>query len=283
MNFIDPKTDFAFKKIFGSQESHGVLINFLNSILYEGQETIQDLDILNPYQAPRIRGVKDTYLDVKAKLKTGEIVIIEMQILNVAGFEKRILYNAAKAYSIQLGAGHQYDKLNPVIALTITDFEMFPELDTVISRFVLKEKDYLIDYPVYDIELVFVELPKFKRQLQQLETITDKWIYFLQNAPQLEFVPEDLGEEKSIAQAFAIANQAGLSREELEEFEHQAIFIQDQRGAITKAIEQGLQQGIEQGASQMQVDIARRLLGVLDDAAISQTTGLSIAQIQALR
>jgi predicted transposase/invertase (TIGR01784 family) len=279
MNFIDPKTDFAFKKIFGSEESHGVLINFLNSILYEGQDIIQDLDILNPYQAPKIRGVKDTYLDVKAELKTGETVIIEMQILNVAGFEKRILYNAAKAYSIQLDKGHQYDKLNPVIALTITDFEMFSELDTVISRFVLKEKDYLIDYPVYDIELVFVELPKFKRQLQELETITDKWIYFLQNAPQLELVPEDLGKEASIAQAFAIANQAGLSREELEEFEHQAIFIQDQRGAITKAIEQGM----ERGASQMQIDIARRLLGVLDDEAISQTTGLSIAEIQALR
>jgi predicted transposase/invertase (TIGR01784 family) len=283
MNFIDPKTDFAFKKIFGSEESHGVLISFLNGILYEGQETILDLDILNPYQAPRIRGVKDNYLDVKAKLKTGETVIIEMQVLNVIGFEKRILYNAAKAYSIQLDKGHQYDKLNPVIALTITDFEMFAELDEVISRFVLKEKDYLIDYPVYDLELVFVELPKFKRQLHELETVTDKWIYFLQNAPRLDSVPEDLGEEVAIAQAFAIANQAGLSREELEAFEHQAIFIQDQRGAITKATQQGIEQGIEQGANQMKIDIARRLLGVLDDEAISQTTGLSIAEIQALR
>jgi predicted transposase/invertase (TIGR01784 family) len=160
---------------------------------------------------------------------------------------------------------------------------MFAELDEVISRFVLKEKDYLIDYPVYDLELVFVELPKFKRQLHELETVTDKWIYFLQNAPRLDSVPEDLGEEVAIAQAFAIANQAGLSREELEAFEHQAIFIQDQRGAITKATQQGIEQGIEQGANQMKIDIARRLLGVLDDEAISQTTGLSIAEIQALR
>jgi hypothetical protein len=65
-----------------------------------------------------------------------------MQVLNVEGFEKRILYNAAKAYSIQLNAGQDYPLRNPVIALTITDFLMFPEIDPVITRFILKEKDY---------------------------------------------------------------------------------------------------------------------------------------------
>ncbi|MDY7003574.1 MAG: PD-(D/E)XK nuclease family transposase [Cyanobacteriota bacterium] len=74
-----------------------------------------------------------------------------------------MLYNAAKAYSTQLDSGEDYTLLNPVIALTITDFEMFSGLDKIISRFLLKEKDYLIDYPVYDIELVFVELPKFTK------------------------------------------------------------------------------------------------------------------------
>ena len=143
--FINPKTDFAFKKIFGSQQSHGILISFLNGILYEGNSVILDLEILNPYQAPKIRGVKDTYLDIKAKLATGETVIIEMQVLNVEGFEKCILYNAAKAYSIQLTSGQEYPRLNPVIALTITDFEMFAEIEAIISRFILKEKTYLID------------------------------------------------------------------------------------------------------------------------------------------
>jgi PD-(D/E)XK nuclease family transposase len=61
---------------------------------------IEDLDILNPYQAPRIRGVKDTYLDVKAFLKNQQTVIIEMQVLNLEGFEKRILYNAAKCTTL---------------------------------------------------------------------------------------------------------------------------------------------------------------------------------------
>ena len=102
MIFINPRTDFAFKKIFGSEQSHDILISFLNGVLYGGQSTIQTLTIVNPYQAPIIKGLKSTYLDIKAELNTGEMVVIEMQVLNVAGFEKRILYNAAKAYSIEL-------------------------------------------------------------------------------------------------------------------------------------------------------------------------------------
>jgi predicted transposase/invertase (TIGR01784 family) len=143
MIFINPKIDFAFKKIFGSEQSRGILISFLNGILYEGRSQIQDLEILNPYQPPRILGVKNTYLDIKAKLATGETVLIEMQVLNLEGFEKRILYNAAKVYSIQLSTGDDYPLLNPVIALTITDFLMFPEIEPVISRFILKEKQQL--------------------------------------------------------------------------------------------------------------------------------------------
>jgi predicted transposase/invertase (TIGR01784 family) len=75
--------------------------------------------ILDPYQAPRIQGIKNSYLDVKATLNTGKTVIIEMQVLNVLGFEKRVLYNAAKAFSTQLKVGEDY-RLNPIIALTIT-------------------------------------------------------------------------------------------------------------------------------------------------------------------
>lgn len=283
MRFINPKTDFAFKKIFGSEQSKDILISFLNAMLYDGQPTIADLDILNPYQAPRIRGVKDTYLDVKARLQDGTTVIIEMQVLNIEGFEKRILYNAAKAYSIQLDSGQNYAALNPVIALTITDFAMFPDTDALISRFVLKEKDFLFDYPIHDLELVFVELPKFHQALEELTSLTDKWIYFLQNARRLEAIPDALKTVSAIQHAFEVAQQANLTREELEDLEHQEIFIQDQRGAIIKATKQGLQQGLQQGTQQAKLEIARRLLPVLDNAAISQATGLTIEDIEQMR
>ena len=279
MRFINPKTDFAFKKIFGDEQNKEILISFLNAILYQGNSAIESLEILNPYQPPKIRGVKDTYLDIRAKLNNEQTVIIEMQVLNVEGFEKRILYNAAKAYSIQLDTGADYTLLNPVIALTITDFEMFPNLDKVISRFILKERDYLVDYLIYDIELVFVELPKFGKKLEELETVTDKWIYFLKNAKSLELVPEKMGEVPAIQKAFEVANRADLTREELEDLEHQEIYIQDQRNATIKAVNQAVSKAVKEKA----IDIAKKLLDVLDEATIAQTTGLSIQEIQKLK
>jgi predicted transposase/invertase (TIGR01784 family) len=255
MNFINPKTDFAFKKIFGSEESQDILISFLNALIYNGDRTIKHLEILNPYLAPRIRGIKDTYLDVKATLDGDKTVIIEMQVLNVESFEKRILYNAAKAYSIQLNAGEDYLLLNPVIALTITDFEMFPDLDKVISRFILKERDFLIDYPIYDIELVFAELPKFTKELNQLETIADKWLYFLKSARTLHEVPENMSAVPEIQQAFQIADRANLNREELEDLDHR----------------------------EAKIEIAKQMLDRFDDSTISQLTELSLEEIQKLR
>ena len=296
MIFINPKIDFAFKKIFGSEDSKDILISFLNSLIYEAKPVIQDLEILNPYVAPKIRGLKDTYLDIKAKIidrETNEqrTVIIEMQVLNVEGFEKRILYNAAKSYSIQLTTGQGYNLLNPVIALTITDFVMFADLPTVTSRFVLKEKDFLIDYPIYDIELIFVELPKFKKELAALETIIDKWLFFLNNARKLQDVPSSMDNIPEIKKAFHIANQANLNLDELEEQEKSEIFIQDQRGAITKAAresleqgrQEGRQEGLEEGLKQKAEEIARKMLGVLDDRSIAEITGLTLEAVQSLR
>jgi len=279
--YINPKTDFAFKKIFGSKQSKDILLSFLNAILYQSRPIIEDLEILDPYQAPRIKGIKDSYLDVKATIVGNKTVIIEMQVLNVLGFEKRVLYNAAKAFSIQLNVGDDYTLLNPVIALTITDFEMFPESPKVISRYKLKEQDDLTDYSD-DIELVFVELPKFDRSLEQLETTTDKWLYFLKCANQLEAVPSSLELIPAINHAFNVAKQSKLSRKELEVLENREIFIHDSRNAILKARQEGRDEGEAIGAKQKAINIARQLLNVLDVDTISQMTGLSIEEIQTL-
>jgi predicted transposase/invertase (TIGR01784 family) len=282
MQFINPKTDFAFKKIFGSDESKDILISFLNGLLYNSQPTIEDLQILNPYLAPRIRGIKDTYLDVKAKLNDSTTVIIEMQILNVEAFEKRILYNAAKAYSTQLETAEKYAVLNPVIALTITDFEMFENLDKVISRFVLKEKDFLVDYLIHDIELVFVELPKFKKGLNELNSLTDKWIYFLKNARDLETVPVTMGTVPEIERAFTIASQANFSLEELEEQEKREIYIQDGRGVFTRGIQQGRKEGRKEGELALAMRLLERRVGAVPAEIQSQIRKLPIALLDNL-
>jgi predicted transposase/invertase (TIGR01784 family) len=169
MKFLDVKTDFAFKKVFGSENSKDILISFLNAVIDFGNHCeIHDLTIVDPYNIPMLQGMKDTYVDVKAELNDGRRVIIEMQILNHEGFEKRVLYNAAKNYSIQLQKGDSYHLLNPVIALTLTDFILFDNSPGLINTFKLIEKKQFIEYSD-DIELIFIELPKFKKPRTNLQ------------------------------------------------------------------------------------------------------------------
>jgi len=279
MTFINPKTDYAFKKIFGSLDSKGILISFLNAMIYDGNPTIQDLEIINPNLPPKITGLKDTYLDVKARLADGTLVIIEMQVLNVESFGKRVLYNAAKTYASQLQKGQGYRMLQPVIALTLTDFEMFENSDRLISRFVYKEETTNFKYTDNNMELVFIELPKFTKELSQLETLADKWIYFMKYANTLTQVPQTMDIVPEIHQAFDIANQVNLNPDELEELEQQEMFIYDQQGVIIKA----KREGGEEARQEEKLAIARQLLDRLDDETISQTTGLSIEEIRNLR
>lgn len=86
MRFLDVKTDFAFKKVFASENSKDILINFLNAVItFENNHKIKSLIIVDPYNIPMIKGMKDTYVDVKAELDNNSHVIIEMQVLNHEG------------------------------------------------------------------------------------------------------------------------------------------------------------------------------------------------------
>ncbi len=291
MKFIDPRTDFAFKKIFGSEQSKPILISFLNAMLYDEQPIIEDLEIIDPYLAPKIQGMKDNYVDVKARLRGGISVIIEMQILNMDGLEKRILYNAAKSYSLQIEKGEDYRKLNAVIALTITDFVMFPEHQELQSAFVLKEKSRLTDYPVNDLELVFVELPKFTQTLEELVGVKEKWLYFLRQTPSLKLIPETMSDVPEIEQAFDMANQASLTPEELDIQERKLLYINAPRWAVERALRTGREQGEAKGKAEGKAEgseekareIARKLLTQMTDTEIAALTGLPLTDIAALR
>lgn len=271
MQFLDVKTDFAFKKVFGSEHSKTILINFLNAIIDFEHTTITDLEIVDPYQIPLLKGMKDSYVDVKAILSNHTKVIIEMQVLNVDGFEKRILYNVAKLYSTQLKKAQNYESLEPIIALTITDFEMFNEFRKVISYWDVREKETLLKYSD-DIELIFVELAKFTKTEEELHTITDKWIYFIKHAGELDFIPTSFS-EPPLRDAFEMANIASLTEEEFELQSKRRDFIVMQRGALEKARHDGIQEGIGLTAKKM-------LQAQLPLEMIMKCTGLTAEDIE---
>ena len=243
MKFINPKVDYAFQKIFGSHQSEKILISFLNAIIYKGENIIESLTIVNPFNPDQIISFKDTYLDVKVVLVDGSIVVIEMQVARMTAFNKRVAYNLAKAYANQLDKGEKYPLLNPAIAVTITDFILFKKTDDPINKFVFQEETKKLECLDKELRLIFVELPKFQKTLSELKNLTDKWIYFLKEAASLDGIPESLGEVVEIEQALNIANFINMSPEELEVVENRGIAMQDERGRIAYAEQLGVAKG----------------------------------------
>jgi conserved hypothetical protein (putative transposase or invertase) len=158
MKFVDPKTDIAFKKIFGNEAHKEILLEFLNEIL-ELEYPIADLTILNSYQPPKLGGLKETLLDIKAKDSQQREFLVEMQVEKELAFAKRALYYTSKAYSQQLSKGEKYHLLKPVIFLGILDFSLFPHQNTLSRHLILNNQTKA--HELKDLEFNFIELPKF--------------------------------------------------------------------------------------------------------------------------
>lgn len=138
MRIINPKTYFAFRRIFGSDQSHDILLSFLNAVLdLQSPYAITEVVILDPQQIPPILGI-DAYVAVRATDGNGRQRIIAMQVLNMpAGFEPRVLYNACQPYADAFAKSEDSTPLAEVVALIITDFFMFPEHSHWVSQFKL--------------------------------------------------------------------------------------------------------------------------------------------------
>ena len=123
----DPKTDFVFQRIFGSEDHKSILLGFLNDLLeLDEAHRIRSVSLLPPEQRPKVSELKYSIVDVKCIDVRGTTYVVEMQVLNVEAFEKRVVYNVAKAYTNQLDAGQSYPDLNDVIGISICDFELWP-------------------------------------------------------------------------------------------------------------------------------------------------------------
>jgi predicted transposase/invertase (TIGR01784 family) len=246
MRFLDPKNDYVFKRIFGSDQSHDILMSFLDAVLYDEQGLIEDLEILNPYSAGATFGLKDTYLDVRVKLNNQTTVLIEMQLVNRYAFDKRVMYNASKTYANQLDSGERYLLLNPVIALTIMDFILFENSEEIVNNFVFKEEKQNFIYN-QEIKLVFIELPKFKKKLEDLISLKEKWFYFLKNASLLKEKPSTMETIPELSRALEIANLSGLTVDQLEEIRKRQMFLTDQEAISIYAKEIGREEGRQEG------------------------------------
>lgn len=238
--FADPKTDIIFKKIFGQIEHKDLLIELLNSLLeLDAEHRVVDLEYLSPEQLPPRKDLKLSILDVKCIDARGTRYVVEMQVIEVEGFQKRVVYNACKAYSNQLGVGELYPALDDVIAVTICDFILWPQPSEgagfrvpMLSRW-RNQEQHGGELGLNEVQYVFLELPKADAG-KRPQTTVEKWAYFFRKAPNLTRVPEELS-EAPFAQALEVARTANLSEEEWTEYEREGMAVQDYRGGIALA------------------------------------------------
>ena len=166
--FADPKTDFAFKRIFGSEEHKAVLVAFLNDMLaLDARHRITAVELLPPEQRPAVTEMKLSIVDVKCTDATGRRFVVEMQVLKVEGFEKRVVYNASKAYVMQLRNADEYPALCDVVGVTICNFNLWPDRDPegrfkvpMLSRWRMQEQ-HSGEPGLPQVQFAFLELSKY--------------------------------------------------------------------------------------------------------------------------
>jgi predicted transposase/invertase (TIGR01784 family) len=273
MQFVDVTNDIAFRKIFGNESKKIILISFLNAILkLEGQDQIAEVEILNPYQLPIIRNLKASIIDVRARDKAGRSFIIEMQVAEIDGMDKRLLYYTSKEYAAQISKGEDYAKLRPVIFIGIFDFPFTPG-DQYLSHHAVCDV-VTGERIVKDMDFFFIELPKFTKPLDALETITDKWIFFIKEAENLDVIPENANDE-GLIQAYQDANRGTWTRQELDEYIYAGMREQDAIGRTNIAIKKAIQKEKEQ--------VALRFLKMgLHHEQVAEGSGLSISEVEKL-
>ncbi len=164
--FADPKTDFVFQRIFGTEDHKPALLGFLNDLLeLDDAHRIDAVSLLPPEQRPKVSELKYSIVDVKCVDARGTTYVVEMQVLNVEAFEKRVVYNVAKAHTNQLDTGQVYPELNDVIGISICDFELWPRKKgfdvPMLSRWRMQEP-HSGTRGLSQLQLVFFELPKYQ-------------------------------------------------------------------------------------------------------------------------
>ena len=275
---LNPKVDFAFKKLFGSEENKEILISFINSIISE-ENQIKSLELKNPYNISNYRKGKMTILDIKAVDENGTWYDIEMQIAEQGYYDKRALYYWSKLYSDQIESGDDFEILRKTIGINILDFNY------------LKEEDFHNVYKIYNektkedfsdlFEMHFIELNKFNKDYKDVKTALDKWVSFLNRAYEIDKdkIQKELEDNENIKKAIEKLDIMYLDKEEREIYENDLKALRIHKAEIKTAEEKGIEKGEKNKAS----EIAKNLLDVLDNETIAVKTGLTIEEIQKLR
>ena len=278
---LNPKIDFVFKKIFGSEEHPEILISFLNAVL-KPKKPIVSVEIKNSDLEKENIEDKFSRLDVKALTSNKEIINIEIQLKNEYNMIQRSLYYWSKLYEEQLSEGDRYDKLSRTVCINILDFKYLKN-DRFHNGYRLKEietNEELTDLQ----EIHFIEIPKLKRfeSTEEIVDLLEGWVEFLRD-PESEVIRKLEMSNKEIREAKDELYRLSRNSKERELYYLREKSLRDEISALANAKEKGLKEGLKQGLFEGKLESARSFLDILDDDTIATKLNIDVDIIKKLR
>jgi predicted transposase/invertase (TIGR01784 family) len=270
--YLNPFTDFGFKKIFGEEASKPLLIDFLNALLPQ-TDKIVDLTFKNNEQLGQTDLDRKAIYDIYCENEKGEKFIVELQKAKQNYFKERTIYYSTFPIREQAEKGEWNYNLKAVYCIGILDFtfddyETEPEKSEVVHTIKLKNQNGKTFYD--KLTFIYLEMPNFKQSETQLESRLDKWLYFIKHLEDFQTIPTIIADEV-FSQAFEKAELAKFGQVELANYENSLKIYRDLRGVIDTAFDEG------------KVEVAKKLkeLGV-DFEIIYKSTGLTKEEIERL-
>ena len=274
--YINPFTDFGFKKIFGEEASKPLLIDFLNAVL-PPQNQIADLSFKNTEQLGQTDLDRRAVYDIYCENHRGEKFIVELQKAKQNYFKERTIYYSTFPIREQAEKGEWNYQLKAVYCVGILDFtfddyESEPEKSGVVHTIKLKNQQGKVFYD--KLTYIYLEMPNFNKQEQALETRLDQWLYFIRHLEDFQSIPA-IFKDEVFTQAFAKAELANLAPADLDQYENSLKVYRDLKGVIDTAFDEGKMEG--------KIEVAKALkAGGIATEIIIKTTGLSEDEINKL-
>ena len=288
--YISLLTDFGFKRIFGTALNKELLICFLNS-LFNGKQVVKDVMYLNSEHVGDVYTDRKAIFDVYCEGENGEKFIVEMQNAYQTYFKDRSLFYSTFPIREQAPKGSEWDfNLNNVYTVALLNFDM---KDDAFEKEQIRHHVQLCDTATHKVfydklEFIYVEIAKFDKSLEELETLYDKWLYVLKNLSKLDNRPKEL-RDRVFDRLFEESEIAKFTPLELREYEDSKKAYRDiknsidtaKREGIEEGMEKGIKKGIKQGIKQgIEIGQKQEHERLLNTARALFASGMSLEQVR---
>ena len=271
--YINPFTDFGFKRLFGEEPNKDLLLDFLNELLKEQQGKIVDLTYLKTEQLGKTELDRKAIFDLYCENEKGEKFIVEIQKSKQNFFKDRSVYYATFPIQEQAEKSDWNYELKAVYTIGILDFVFDSDKkENNKYRYDVKLQDIDTNKTFYDkLTFIYFEMPKFNKSIDELETRFDKWLYLLKNLHKLDRLPDNL-KEGIFEKVFEIAEISKFTRDEYNSYEDSLKYYRDLKNSLDTA------------KDERTIEIAKKALAKGSDVKfISEITGLTLEEIKKLK